>query len=121
MSDIIFIEQLALNTIIGVYPHEKTAAQPILLNLAFRYDTQQAAHKDNLSHTMDYDIIVNFIQQFLAQQHFNLIETLANRLADSLQTEFSLPSLKLTLRKTQAIPAAQAAGICVQRGETLRY
>ena len=111
---IIFIENLQLETIIGVYPHEKTTPQPISLDLEMVWDTTQAAQTDKLADTLDYEAVANHLNTLLSNQTFELIETLAQAIVDSLKEKFALPSLNLTIRKPNALKQADSVGIVLR-------
>lgn len=117
--DIIFIHELPVETIIGVYPWERDSPQTLLLDLELGADIQPAARSDQLDDTLDYQVVARRINEFAAASTFQLVETLAERIAELLQQEFAVPWLRLTLRKVAAIPAAREVGIIIERGERL--
>ena len=114
---IIFIDQLAVAANIGVYEHEKQQAQPLLIDLQCNWEISQAAETDDVAFTMDYDKLVEQINNVINKQHYNLIETLAEVIADTLQETFALRWLQLKISKPQAIANAIAAGVVVERGK----
>ncbi len=114
--DEVFIEALRIDTVIGVYPHERTQTQTLWLDLRFACDTQQACVHDSIETVVDYALIAQFIRDFAAAHQYYLVEAFATQLADNLQQQFALAWLRLTVRKPDALPDARAAGISLERG-----
>ena len=115
MNDIVFIEGLHVNAVIGVYEWEKQILQKLVFDLEMEHDNRVPAATDDLSKTLDYEAISNFITSFCLEHQFELIETLAERLAASLIETFSLSVITMTLRKPGAVPAANAVGVKIRR------
>ncbi|UYG08509.1 dihydroneopterin aldolase [Halomonas sp. M4R1S46] len=114
--DLVLIEALKVDTVIGVYDWERTLTQTLVLDLELATDIRPAAAGDDLTRTLDYAAISARIAEFGAQHRFALVETFAERLAEALRQEFAIPWLRLTLRKPGAVPAAGAVGVRIERG-----
>lgn len=114
--DRVLIEALELETVIGVYDWERTIRQRLLLDLELATDIRPAAATDDLAKTLDYAVISQRIARFADEHDFALVETFAERLAQLLIDEFSIPWLRLTLRKPEAVPTAAAVGVRIERG-----
>lgn len=114
--DLIFIHELRLETIIGVHPHERLARQTLMLDLELGADLRPAAATDRLNDTLDYQAVARRIGELASISHVQLVETLAERIAELLLGEFAVPWLRLTLRKPGALPEAREAGVCIERG-----
>lgn len=115
MKDLVFIEGLQAQAVIGVYDWEKEIQQTLVFDLEMEHDNRIPASTDDLSKTLDYEAISNFILAFCAERQFELIETLAERLVEELIAQFKLNSVLLTLRKPGAVPAASAVGVKIYR------
>lgn len=115
MSDIVFIRELTVKTIIGIHDWEQQVPQKLSLDLEFAADAINA--KDNINNVIDYNQVSVWITEYLANNKFKLIETLADNLANLLQQEFNMQKLKLTIRKIKAIPNAQCVGVTIERGK----
>lgn len=113
--DIIFIRQLEIETIIGVYKHERDARQLIILDIEMQYDCQQAAYSDNLNYALDYHKLSNDVHAFASQTSFQLIEALANSIASFILKNKSIRQLKLTLSKPNALEKTTNVGIIINR------
>ena len=114
--DRVLIEALAVETVIGVYDWERTIRQRLVIDLEMATDICAAAAGDDLAHTLDYAAISARIQAYADESRFELVETFAERLAALLRTEFSIPWLRMTLRKPGAVPEAAAVGVRIERG-----
>jgi len=113
--DIIFIHDLLLETIIGVHPWERDLPRTLRLNLELGADIYSAAATDRLEDTLDYQVVAQRISDFAAASDFQLVETLAERIADLLLQEFTVPWLRLTLHKPGAPSGAKEAGVVIER------
>jgi 7,8-dihydroneopterin aldolase/epimerase/oxygenase len=115
MLDNIFIKGLALEAIIGIYPHERKMKQPILLDLDLFVDTHLPAKSGLITDTVDYDLVVKRIANLVAQSQCELLESLAQHIADIIFKEFRVYRLRCSLYKPKAINNAQMVGITIER------
>ncbi|MCB1828392.1 MAG: dihydroneopterin aldolase, partial [Coxiellaceae bacterium] len=86
--DTVFIKQLIVPTLIGVFPEERKAPQNLLIDLEMSTDVRPAAEDDDLTKTIDYAAVRESIMQFAADSSFELVETFAERLAQHLNQHF---------------------------------
>lgn len=114
--DIIFIRDLRIETLIGVYPQERLSRQTLLLDLELGADLRPAAATDRLDDTLNYQAVAHRVSEFAAASRCQLVETLGEGIAELLRREFAVPWLRLTLRKFGAVPEASAVGIRIERG-----
>ncbi len=115
--DILFLRQLAVSAIIGLYPNEKEVPQTIFLDLELAIDVHQAAITDDISSTIDYSVIYSYLREYIPITRFQLLETLAVNVSENLLKKFSLSWLRLTITKKPAdMPDVAAAGITIERG-----
>lgn len=117
--DIIFIRELRIQTIIGVYAWEREAPRTLLIDLDLGTDISPAAGSDQLDHTLDYAKVTQRITECAAQWNYQLVETLGERIAELVLREFGVCWLRLCLRKPGAIPNAREVGILIERGKPL--
>ena len=117
MVDRVFIEDLRIDAIIGVYAWERTVRQTLTFDLEMAWDTSQAAATDDVAFCLDYSQVVTRLQQEVESSSFALIETLGQRVLDILTEEFGIPWVKLRLGKPGAIGAARSVGLILERGE----
>lgn len=113
--DIIFIRDLRLETVIGVYPHERQARRTVLLDLELGADLRPAAASDHLDDTLNYQAVTQRIVEVASASDCQLLEALGERIADLVLREFAASWLRLTLRKPGAVPEAREVGIRIER------
>lgn len=115
--DIVFIDGLEVDTVIGVYDWERGIRQCLTLDLQLGWDIRPAAASDDLGAALDYAAVSARVQAFAEASHFQLVETFAERLAALLMSEFGIRWLRLRLTKPGAVPAARGGvGVEIERG-----
>jgi len=83
--DIVFISQLRIETVIGIYDWEKAIKQPVVLDIEMAADNRRAAASDRIEDTLDYKSVSKRLKQFVGESQFELVETLAERCAAIIQ------------------------------------
>ncbi|WP_369433984.1 dihydroneopterin aldolase [Psychromonas sp. MME1] len=114
--DIIFIKQLEVITTIGVYDWEKEVQQKLYFDLEMAFDNKPAAASDDINLALNYFSVSEKVNQFAQIHRFELLETMAERVAALIMADFSVPWIKLTLHKPGALPKAQSLGVQIERG-----
>jgi 7,8-dihydroneopterin aldolase/epimerase/oxygenase len=125
VSDIIFINGLAIDATIGVYDWERTIKQRLVLDLEMCFDIKSAASSDDLSHALDYSAVSQRIISFVEASSYQLLEALVEQVAKIVMEEFAVSGLKLKINKPGAVPEASGVVLVIVRGnffqgETLR-
>ncbi len=115
--DIVFIRELKIQTVIGVFEWEQAIRQPIVLDLEMGADIAQAAATDDLVHALNYKAVADRLTQFLGEGRFKLVETLAEAVATILQDEFGVQWLRLRVSKPGALRSALDVGVVIERGK----
>lgn len=115
--DIVFINALKVDAVIGVYDWERKIHQSLVFDLEMGWDISAAAEQDNIELALDYKAVSDRIEEFVRSTEFALIETLAGQLAELLRKEFKIPWLRLRIAKPGAVPAAEQVGLVIERGE----
>jgi dihydroneopterin aldolase len=114
--DTVFIRELRIETVIGIYEWERKIKQPVILDLEMGTDITRAAASDAIEDTLDYKAVSKRLIEFVEASEFQLVETLAERCAEILLQEFQLPWIRLTLNKIGALSAARDVGVIIERG-----
>lgn len=114
--DIVFIRDLEIETIIGIFDWEREVRQTIRINLDMANDISKAAKSDEIADALNYKAVADRLVEFIAASEFFLIETMAEEIAQIVMQEFSVPWLKLELHKLGAIEAAKSVGVIIERG-----
>ncbi len=115
--DTVFIEGLKIDTVIGIHEWERHQRQPVVLDLDMAWDNRPAAQSEDIAKTLNYQAVSERLLAFVGSSEFLLVETLAERCAEILMTEFAVSWLRLKLRKPQAIKQAAAVGVEIVRGQ----
>ena len=116
--DQVFISGLEVDAVIGAYDWERTIRQPLVLDLDMGWDNRPAAAGDDLSQALDYATVSQRVMDYVAASSFELVETLAERLATLIMQEFNVPWLRLRITKPNAIQQARGGvGVMIERGE----
>lgn len=114
-KDYIVLTGLKVRCIIGIFDWERKRKQDVLIDLRFPCDIRKAAHRDHISDTTDYKKIAKTTIAFVEKSQFQLIETLAEKLAEFLLENFPIPEIQLSVSKPGAIRGSQNVGIHIQR------
>lgn len=113
--DKIFLNDLKIDAIIGIYDWERHTPQTLTFDLEMDWDIKAAAATDDIAQTLDYGDIAQQIVAFVKASEYQLIETLAEDLSALLLENFSIPKLKLTLSKPVALHGQNIARIVIER------
>lgn len=117
LMDIIFLRELRIDTLIGVYEWEKRVPQTLQIDLDIALPDSRACATDDINDALNYADIVRRIQSELASRHFNLLEALAEHIAQILLNDFKAPWAKVSVAKLSAIRSSKMVGICIERGQ----
>lgn len=115
MKDTIFLNQIAVQTLIGILPHEQAGKQTLILSLALETDFNAAIDSDDIGDALNYAALAEFIETFAAQTQFGLIETFAGALIDAIFLEFSTSAITLTVQKPGALRQTREVGLKMRR------
>ena len=115
--DKVYIKGLKTDAVIGVYDWERDIRQTLVLDLELASDNRVAAANDAIEDAVDYDAISGRILAYVADSEFELIETLAERVAEIVMREFDIPWVRLKLSKPGAVADAEDVGVIIERGE----
>ena len=115
--DIIFLHDLRIDTTIGIYEWERRIRQTVIFDIEMATDAARAAATDRIDDALDYKAISRRIVEFVSGSEFQLVETLADRVAALVREEFAVPWLRLRINKKHAIRGATDVGVVVERGE----
>ncbi len=115
--DTVFLRDLRVDTVIGIYDWEREIRQTVVLDLEMGCDVAQAAASDSIDDALDYKSVAKRLISFIEESEFQLVETLAERCAQIVRDEFSVPWLRLSLNKVGAVSGARDVGVVIERGE----
>lgn len=114
--DIVFISDLRIETIIGIYDWERKIKQTISLDLEMGADIRRAAATDAIEDTLNYKAVSKRLIEFVGESEYQLVETLAEKVAEIVTGEFNVPWLRLTVHKPGAVRGSRDVGVIIERG-----
>lgn len=115
--DIVYISDLRIETIIGIYDWEREIRQTVSLDLEMAADNRKAAATDQIDDALNYKAVAKRLIQFVGESEFQLVETLAERIAEIVLDEFDVEWLRLKLGKPGAVTGSREVGVIIERGE----
>lgn len=115
--DIVFIRELKIQTVIGVFDWERTIKQTVSLDLEMATDNGKAAARDHIDDALNYAAVSDRIVAFVEASEFQLVETMAEQVAQIVLQEFKVPWVRLRVSKPGAVKAARDVGVLIERGE----
>ncbi len=114
--DIIYLSDLRIETIIGIYDWERRVKQVVSLDIEMATDIAKAAASDDIEDTLNYKAVAKRLINFVGESEFQLVETLAEKIAAIILDEFNVPWLRLRLNKQGAVRGARDVGVIIERG-----
>jgi 7,8-dihydroneopterin aldolase/epimerase/oxygenase len=115
--DIVYIRELEIQTVIGIYDWERKIRQTVSLDLDMATDIRAAASTEDISNTLDYKAVSKRLIAYIEEAEFLLIETMAERVAELVLAEFPVGWLRLRVGKPGAVTGARDVGVIIERGE----
>jgi dihydroneopterin aldolase len=113
--DVIFLSGLTTECIIGIWDWERRVKQKIVIDLEMGADIRRAAATDAINDTLDYKRVAKRLLAFVSESQFQLVETLTERIAQIVVTEFDVPWVRVRLNKQGAIRGSRDVGILIER------
>lgn len=113
--DKIIIEDLVLETIIGLFPWEREVRQRLFVDLEMQVNIEQAAATDDFQYVVNYADVCEQLASLADSGKFKLIETFVERIAERVLTHFDVAWVKVYVRKTDAVTQVASVGIEIER------
>lgn len=114
--DKIFLDELKVDTVIGIWEWERRIRQTVVIDLEMSADIARAAATDDVADTLNYKSVAKRVQSFVAESSFQLVETLAERIAAIIREEFDVAWVRVRVNKPGAIRGSRAVGVLIERG-----
>jgi dihydroneopterin aldolase len=114
--DITFLHGLKVDCVIGIWDWERRTRQTIIINLDMACDVKQAADSDDIKDAVDYKAVSKRLMEFVGASEYQLVETLAEKVADIVLSEFKVPWVRVRINKKGAVRNAGDVGIIIERG-----
>ena len=114
--DIVYIRDLQVSTIIGIFDWERQIKQTVSIDLEMATDISRAAASDRIDDALNYKSIGKRITSFVEASDYQLVETLAENIAAIVRDEFGVKWLRLRLSKPGALRGSADVGLVIERG-----
>ena len=115
-EDRIFLRDLRVETTIGIWEWERRIRQYVSIDIEMAADIARAAATDHIEDTLNYKGVAKRVQDFVGESSFQLVETLAERIAALVLEEFGVAWIHVTVNKPGAIRGARDVGVSIRRG-----
>ncbi len=113
--DKIFLSDLRIETVIGIYDWERKIRQPVSIDLEMGTDIRRAATTDHIDDTLNYKGVAKRLIEFVGAAEYQLVETLAERVAGIVLDEFGVPWVRVRLSKPGAVRGSKDVGVEIVR------
>ena len=114
-GDTIFLHELRVETVIGLWDWERKIRQTVSIDLEMGTDIRPAAATDSLDSSLNYTLVAKRLQQFIADSSFKLVETMAEKIAEIVLAEFEVAWVEVRVNKPGAIRGARDVGVIIYR------
>lgn len=114
--DIVYLHDLRVDAVIGIFDWERRVTQTVSIDLDMAFDIAPAAASDSIDDTLNYKAVAKRVTAFVAESRFQLVETLAERVAAIVRDEFGVAWVRVRINKPGAIRGARDVGVVIERG-----
>ena len=111
----VFVRDLELMALIGIYEHEKTDPQRIIVNIDLSVMEGEGPKDDDIGHVVSYEIVVKKVEAIIAAGHINLVETLCEKIAASCLRDKRVMAARVRVEKPDIIKNARSVGVEIER------
>ena len=114
-SDTIFLRDLRVDTVVGIWQWERKIRQTVSIDLEMGVDIPKAAATDRIEDTLNYKDVAKRVQQSVTESEFQLVETMAEKIAELVLADFDVPWIDVRINKPGAIRNAADVGVQIHR------
>ena len=119
-TDTIFLQELRVDTVVGIWDWERKIRQTVSIDLEMGADVGRAAKNDDIKDTLNYKLVAKRVQQFVTDAEYQLVETLAENIAEVILQEFDMPWIQVRVSKPGAIRNAKNVGVLIRREKSVK-
>src|SRR5688572_2049415 len=112
--DKILISRMTCQALVGVTAQERSSTQPLSIDLEFLTDSRKAASTDSIRDAIDYSKVAAVVAEVCTRQPYNLIETIAERIAERVLADFPTPGTRVLVRKISPLTEPTAEHVAVE-------
>ena len=113
--DIVFIKELCIETVIGIYDWERKIKQFVCIDLELGTDISNASNSDVIDDTVDYKAVSKTLKSFIGDSEFQLIEALAEESVKLIFEKFNVNYIKGRFSKPGAVTGSKEVGVIIER------
>jgi len=113
--DIVYIRDLKIDAVIGIYEWEQRINQQINVNIEMGWDNRKAAKSDDIIDTLNYKEAANLVKKLVDKSEYLLVEALAEHIAELLLEKMNIPWIKVSLGKPMAVTDSLEVGVIIER------
>ena len=117
--DKIFLTDLRIDAVVGIWEWERKIRQSVSIDLEMGTDIAKAAASDSIDDTLNYKAVAKRVAEMVREAEFQLVETMAERIAALVREEFAVPWVKVRVNKPGAVRGSQGVGVEIERGTRL--
>lgn len=103
----IHLDRIHILASVGIHAHEKIDKQPLYVSVVLTLNDENCSETDAISDTCDYSEVAQIILDLVDKQHYNLIETLACFIRNTLLEQKRIQQVVVTIEKPRAVPFAE--------------
>lgn len=111
----VFVKDLIVNALLGIYPEEKTTPQKIIVNIDLSVKEGDDPLSDDIKNVVSYEIVVRKVEEIVAQGHVGLAETMAELIAAACLRDRRVMAARVRIEKPDVIPNARSVGVEIER------
>jgi dihydroneopterin aldolase len=111
----VFVKDLEIDALLGIYPEEKARPQRIIVNIDLSVKEGNDPTSDDIKNVVSYEIVVKKVERIVAQGHVNLVETLAELIAIACLKDARVMAARVRIEKPDVIKNARSVGVEIER------
>ena len=111
----VFIRDLQLRAMLGVYDSEKLEPQRVIVNVDLSVQERGEPLDDDIQNVVSYEHVVNHVKELIAGGHVHLVETLAEMIANECLKNRWVVAVRVRVEKPDIIPEAVSVGVEIER------
>jgi dihydroneopterin aldolase len=119
-TDTIFLQDLRVDTVVGIWDWERKIRQTVSIDLEMGADVGRAAENDDIKDALNYKLVAKRVQHFVTDAEYQLVETLAENIAEVILQEFDMPWIQVRVSKPGAIRNAKNVGVLIRREKSVK-
>jgi 7,8-dihydroneopterin aldolase/epimerase/oxygenase len=111
----VFVRDLELKALLGIYPEEKTTPQRIIINIDLSVSEGDDPLSEDIAMVVSYEVVVKQVERIVAKGHVNLVETLAELIARECLKDARVEAVRVRIEKPDVIRNVRSVGVEIER------